>query len=201
MNEQQKNGVSLDGESVGIESGYILAAQVILYRRVLPSHLQSSKYYSPILALNSDVDIERDANLEVLLTKRPDNFRHYPGEYVFPGGKQDFEEIKYWDLKRTGVREVEEEIGVSIDQSQLTYLFTSITTLGERECRVDMYAAPMPYSQTPQLSSEVDNLVWGEVNSLIGDHDSSKIKISRISLEALLSLSKNKGLLKRTGGD
>ena len=50
-----------------------------------------------------------DGALHAVFTKRRDDMRRHAGEISFPGGRQDDDED---DLRRTAVREAEEEIGL-----------------------------------------------------------------------------------------
>ena len=50
----------------------------------------------------------RDDDLHAVFTRRRDDLRRHAGEISFPGGRQDPGE----DLRRTALREAEEEIGL-----------------------------------------------------------------------------------------
>src|SRR5262249_35119387 len=50
----------------------------------------------------------RDGDLHAVFTRRRDDLRRHAGEISFPGGRQDPGE----DLRRTALREAEEEIGL-----------------------------------------------------------------------------------------
>ena len=51
---------------------------------------------------------EQDHQLYTVLTKRPDDLQHHPGQVSLPGGRREPNE----SIEETGLREVEEEIGV-----------------------------------------------------------------------------------------
>ena len=70
--------------------------------------LQLKKY--GILALLTELDGE----LHFILTKRAAHVRQ-PGDICFPGGHQE----KGEDLKQTALREIEEELGMPIDQIRI----------------------------------------------------------------------------------
>src|SRR4029079_12533666 len=53
---------------------------------------------------------ERDGEVSVILTKRPDTMPSHQGEISFPGGKLD--PMLDADLQATALREAEEEIGL-----------------------------------------------------------------------------------------
>jgi 8-oxo-dGTP pyrophosphatase MutT (NUDIX family) len=52
----------------------------------------------------------KDGALHAVFTRRRDNLRRHAGEISFPGGRQDDDET---DLRRTALREAEEEIGLA----------------------------------------------------------------------------------------
>jgi len=52
----------------------------------------------------------KDGDLHAVFTRRRDDMRRHAGEISFPGGRQDDDES---DLRRTALRESEEEIGLS----------------------------------------------------------------------------------------
>ena len=53
--------------------------------------------------------IERNGQLELILTKRSSRLKHHPGQIAFPGGKQDDTDA---DVIAAALREAEEEIGL-----------------------------------------------------------------------------------------
>jgi 8-oxo-dGTP pyrophosphatase MutT (NUDIX family) len=55
-------------------------------------------------------------DLHAVFTKRRDDLRRHAGEISFPGGRQDFPDE---DLRRTALREAEEEIGLPPDAVEL----------------------------------------------------------------------------------
>jgi 8-oxo-dGTP pyrophosphatase MutT (NUDIX family) len=59
--------------------------------------------------------LEGDDLVAVFTERRPD-LRHHAGEISFPGGRQDFPDE---DLRRTALREAEEEIGLAADDVEL----------------------------------------------------------------------------------
>ena len=57
-----------------------------------------------------------DGALHAVFTKRRDDMRRHAGEISFPGGRQDEDET---DLRRTALRESEEEIGLDAGDVEL----------------------------------------------------------------------------------
>lgn len=56
--------------------------------------------------------IEKNGQLELILTKRSSALKHHPGQIAFPGGKQDEGDA---DVIAAALREAHEEIGLSPD--------------------------------------------------------------------------------------
>lgn len=56
--------------------------------------------------------IERDGEINVILTKRTSHLKHHPGQIAFPGGKQEETDA---DATAAALREAEEEIGLPSD--------------------------------------------------------------------------------------
>ncbi|MBI2380172.1 MAG: CoA pyrophosphatase [Gammaproteobacteria bacterium] len=56
--------------------------------------------------------VDRPEGLSVLLTRRSDQLKNHAGQISFPGGRYDPED---GDLRRTALRETEEEIGLTAD--------------------------------------------------------------------------------------
>ncbi len=57
-----------------------------------------------------------DGDLHAVFTRRRDDMRRHPGEISFPGGREDEEDE---DLRRTALREANEEIGLPADAVHL----------------------------------------------------------------------------------
>ena len=57
-----------------------------------------------------------DGGLVAVFTERREDLRRHAGEISFPGGSQDFPEE---DLRKTALREAEEEIGLARDDVEL----------------------------------------------------------------------------------
>jgi 8-oxo-dGTP pyrophosphatase MutT (NUDIX family) len=78
-----------------------------------------TKQKEPIPAAAVAFVRDTEGGIEVYLSRRPAHFRYYPGAFVFPGGRLDPEDL---DIRATAFREVQEEIGIEIDQQLLVPL-------------------------------------------------------------------------------
>jgi 8-oxo-dGTP pyrophosphatase MutT (NUDIX family) len=70
--------------------------------------------------------VEREAGLQVLLTRRADTLRNHTGQVAFPGGRSDPGETP-WE---TALREAQEEIGLDPSLVELAGLSTPYRTAG-----------------------------------------------------------------------
>ena len=66
-----------------------------------------------------------DGELVAVLTERRGDLRRHAGEISFPGGRQDHPDE---DLRRTALREAEEEIGLSADDVELVGALAPVGT-------------------------------------------------------------------------
>src|ERR1044072_2492491 len=89
-----------------------------------------------------------DERLEVLLGQRNPAARFMPGAWVFPGGALDGSE----DARTAGVREVEEEAGVTLPDPGALVEFSRWITPPEVQIRFDtlFLLAPAPDDAVPQ---------------------------------------------------
>lgn len=92
--------------------------------------------------------VQRDAGLQVLLTRRTDSLRHHAGQVSFPGGRIEADDH---DVVAAALREAHEEIGLSHGlATPLGFLDPMITITGFRVlpvvARIDPHfvAAPDP---------------------------------------------------------
>lgn len=76
---------------------------------------------------------ENDGELQTVLTRRRDDLQHHPGQVSLPGGRREPNE----SIERTGLREVEEEIGIP----QI-----AVTVLGSLN---PIYVPPSDFTVTP----------------------------------------------------
>ncbi len=70
--------------------------------------------------------VERNHELFVLLTKRAEHLNHHPGQISFPGGKVEPFDL---DVNAAAIREMQEEIGVSMQTTHLLGQLASLPTI------------------------------------------------------------------------
>ena len=109
--------------------------------------------------------------LEVLLVKRNPESRFMGGAWVFPGGAVDREEGQGQDALRTaGLRELEEEAGISLAGPEELVPFSRWITPAQVKIRFDtwFYLAPLPPGATPQIDGAeiVDSRWYGPAAAL-----------------------------------
>lgn len=110
--------------------------------------------------------LERDGEVVVVLTKRPQHMPTHKGEIAFPGGKHEGVDTS---LLQTALRETEEEIGVSADAIEIVGEFPAYATLSSRfgiVPFVGILEAPVSYRPDP---SEVEAVVEVAVAELLDD--------------------------------
>jgi 8-oxo-dGTP pyrophosphatase MutT (NUDIX family) len=102
--------------------------------------------------------------LEVLLVQRNPAQRFMGGAWVFPGGAVDADEAAEGDLahRLAGVREVEEEAGVTLGGPDALHPFSRWITPREVAKRFDTYffLARMPEGAEPQIDQD-ECVDWG----------------------------------------
>ena len=104
-----------------------------------------------------------DENLKILFIKRSQTVRHHKGEISFPGGVKDLQDKS---LKKTSLRETEEEIGVK--ESEIT-IFGGLDEVNTSTgFLVSPFVGSIPYPYNFKLSTnEVDNLISLAVNDFL----------------------------------
>ena len=95
----------------------------------------------------------KDGDLHAVFTRRRDDMRRHPGEISFPGGRQDDDES---DLRRTALRESEEEIGLSPADVELVGALQPTPTIATN------------YAVYPFVGL-IDPLMWGATARIVGD--------------------------------
>lgn len=110
---------------------------------------------------------EKDDICHILFTKRTTKVHYHKGEISFPGG--GYEEQDRGSIKRTMLREVCEELGVtSKDIELLGELDDSITT---SNYIVTPWVGEIPYPYDFKISSfEIDELIEIPVKVLLSEH-------------------------------
>jgi 8-oxo-dGTP pyrophosphatase MutT (NUDIX family) len=73
---------------------------------------------------------ERDGEVFVILTKRPETMPSHKGEISFPGGKHD--PVRDADLRETALREAREEIGLDPEAVEIVARLEGISTVASR---------------------------------------------------------------------
>jgi 8-oxo-dGTP pyrophosphatase MutT (NUDIX family) len=105
-----------------------------------------------------------EESLEVLLVRRNPDARFMGGAWVFPGGAVDRHEGDGQPaLRAAGVRELEEEAGIRLDDSAKLVPFSRWITPAEVKIRFDtwFYLAPAPPDATPTPDgSEIVDSRW-----------------------------------------
>jgi len=125
--------------------------------------------------------------LEVLLVKRNPEQRFMGGAWVFPGGAVDAGE----DDRVAGVREVEEEAGVSIEDAGSLVEFSRWITPRQVKIRFDtrFYLAPAPNGAQPRPDgAETVDLKWFTPNGAIEAYGRDEILLVFPTIKTLEQL-------------
>ncbi|MDN3698253.1 MULTISPECIES: CoA pyrophosphatase [Vibrio] len=72
--------------------------------------------------------VERENQLNIVLTKRAQHLKHHPGQISFPGGKHEQYDNSLLD---TAVRETSEEIGIPAEHIEILGQLPEITTVSQ----------------------------------------------------------------------
>ena len=96
------------------------------------------------------------ADMEVLLGRRTDAARFMAGVWVFPGGAVDGGDISEQAVRRTALRELEEEVGVQLDDPSALVPFSRWITPVEVKVRFDtwFFLARAPAHCRPEPDGE-----------------------------------------------
>lgn len=152
-------------------------------RMNLEQHLDKLKFEGEPVAprLSASVLLARPAavagGFELLFTRRPNKDRFAGGQVVFPGGKVDPEDYHGSEpleaepglpaadaaaLRRAAVREVREEVGLTLSPAALLY-WTNWVTPAPLPIRYDtfFFVAALPQSVEPIANpDEVSEILW-----------------------------------------
>jgi len=123
----------------------------------------------PSVAHAATVVLLRDGERgpEVLLARRPDRARSFPGAWVFPGGMVEPGDVIDGDAagepaaRRAAVREAEEEIGLVVDPGELVPFSQWTPPAGSPKMLITtFFAARVPDGALRPEPAEVADLAW-----------------------------------------
>ncbi len=119
--------------------------------------------------------IQRNDDWFVLFTQRSWQLRHHPGQICFPGGKKDVSDAS---LQMTGLREMEEELGVSPKRIHLVGKLTGGQTLSGYQIHPYLAVLERPFALTPS-PSEVSAVFELPLESLLDMENYHSLVIQR----------------------
>jgi 8-oxo-dGTP pyrophosphatase MutT (NUDIX family) len=93
--------------------------------------------------------IERDGQLNLILTKRSSALKHHPGQIAFPGGKQEGGDA---DVVAAALREAHEEIGLPTGNVEVLGTLAAHVTVTGFEVTPVIGHVTRPFEVIPQLS-------------------------------------------------
>ncbi len=145
--------------------------------------------------------------LEVLLVRRNPDARFMGGAWVFPGGAVDRHEGDgQGALRAAGVRELEEEAGIRLDDAAALVPFSRWITPAEVKIRFDtwFYLAPAPPDATPTPDgSEIVDALWLSPAAALAAHQSGELLMvfpTIKHLEQLMGFASTEALLTHARG-
>lgn len=95
-------------------------------RNIFPLFYEPEQAVNPKMAAVLVMLFQRDDAIHVLLIKRSEKLRNHPGEISFPGGVY---EEKDCNLLTTAIRETQEEVSMSIAESNVFSRLPDVETL------------------------------------------------------------------------
>ena len=98
--------------------------------------------------------IERQGQLQLILTKRSSRLKHHPGQIAFPGGKVDDSDT---DVIATALREAREEIGLPPENVQVVGTLPSHETVTSFNMTPVVGLIHTPFDPVPE-PGEVDEV-------------------------------------------
>jgi 8-oxo-dGTP pyrophosphatase MutT (NUDIX family) len=134
-----------------------------------------------------------EESLEVLLVQRTPEARFMGGVWVFPGGAVDAGEGAGDEAHRAAaIRELEEEAGISLDDTDALVKFSRWITPAQVQIRFDthFFLAPLPPGQEPRIDGEecVD-LGWFTPQAALEAHRGGEIPLVFPTIKHLEQLS------------
>lgn len=130
---------------------------------VLPEVLHPAEARAAVLVPLYD---DGDGEVRLVLTKRPDTMRTYPGDVVFPGGRMEDGE----DPIRTALREACEEIG--LDESAVIEIIGGLTPVTTRNRSMPIIPVVARIERPVELvpdPSEVDAIIEPRLIDLLDE--------------------------------
>jgi 8-oxo-dGTP pyrophosphatase MutT (NUDIX family) len=114
----------------------------------------------------------QDGELHAVFTERRADMRKHAGEISFPGGRQDAADE---DLRRTALREADEEIGLPADVVELVGALPPVGTF-VTGYRVHPFVATIPAGRSwvPQ-ESEVEQVLELSLPDLVRGYESKRL--------------------------
>ena len=155
----------------------------------------------PQVRFASTVVVLRDGaeGLEVLLVRRASTLAFYGGAWVFPGGRiddadhdaaiTDSERALHFAATRAAARELQEEAGLIVEPSALTYFARWLTPPG-RTRRFDTFyfSTLSPDGEVKVDQGEVDDHRWMKPIAALEAHEQSEIELPPPTFVTLVSL-------------
>ena len=96
----------------------------------------------------------REGSLHILFTKRPPTLRHHAGQYSFPGGSRDPEDVT---PLHTALRETQEELGIDVSGVRVLGALDEVPTL--TEFRIQPFVGVLPASAEYRPSPDEVELI------------------------------------------
>ncbi len=132
-------------------------------------------------------------DLEVLLVRRTPQARFMGGVWVFPGGAVDAREGEGDEAHRlAGVRELQEEAGIALDDPNALVKFSRWITPAEVQIRFDthFFLAQLPHGQEPRIDGqECVDLGWFTPGAALEANRAGEIELVFPTIKHLEQLS------------
>ena len=119
--------------------------------------------------------ISRAEGWSVLFTQRSWQLRHHPGQVCFPGGRKDTSDTS---LQMTGLRELEEELGIPSHQIQIIGELTGGQTLSGYHIHPYLARLHHPFTVSP-AKAEVEAVFELPLELLLDTNNYQSLIIQR----------------------